>query len=173
MSETIEYKKDWAKSEAKKMLLEDIVSGRIDGWQPKQVYEDPARHDLYKYYKRENFSTNLRNLREYVKNHRARAATDSIAMAETRRELANHRNPNAAPRWDGTRAQAILQRLIANGETANKKPAEIRASKPEFLVYTGEQFRNHLTHKKRRLYRRDNSNEFSQHMKFLQSKIKI
>ena len=60
------YRTDWAASEAKQILESDIMEQRINGMTPMQVYHDPERHDVYKYYKYTNFRTNLRNLRKKV-----------------------------------------------------------------------------------------------------------
>lgn len=61
-----EYQSDWGTSESKQLLQKDIVDGRIEGWGPSQVYNDPERYDHYKYYKYENFRTNLNALRKKV-----------------------------------------------------------------------------------------------------------
>lgn len=56
------FQTDWITSKAKEILKEDIISGQINGWTPKEVYHDPSRYSHYRHYKYENFRTNLNNL---------------------------------------------------------------------------------------------------------------
>ena len=60
-----QYRKDWAQSDAKEVLRQDLLSGRIDGWTWKKVYyESPNHEDYYRFYNPKNFSANLTRLRK-------------------------------------------------------------------------------------------------------------
>jgi hypothetical protein len=87
------------------------------------------------------------------------------------RELANHRNPNAVPQWDGTKAQAILQQMIASGETADKKPAEIVSQITDW--FTRPRSSATVTTTKNNANTEKKSSELASHMRIVQRKINV
>lgn len=122
------YKKDWGKSVAKQQLKEDILSKRIEGWTPKQVYHDPKRYDLYKHYKYENFRNNLGTLRKSTSkglNNSARDASAYEAYQATR-------PADTEGKWHRSPAQKLLRLLVKNKRIEGMKPQQIRNSSDLF-----------------------------------------
>ena len=167
----IEYKTDWATSEAKRQLKKDILDGRIEGWDPKEVYFDTERHErFYKWYRRENFTTNLRTLRESITKGLFQAKRDKIAFDAY---MASHPLDPEQVRWHGSAAQKLLRRMIRAELIDNMKPREVRAESPLFSAFTLKKFRDHLDHEKVRHWKKMHDEEYAGRVRFLKSQINV
>ena len=169
-AETIEYRKDWGTSEAKAQLKEDILCGRIDDWKPMRVYNDPERHDrFYRYYKYENFSANLRELRKAVGKGLGHAERDQNAFDNYK--VDNPPPLGGRPRWHRSEAQKLCRQLVQTNEIAGMKPSEVRELSPLFMVCTKKEFRDHFNHEKSRHWKKMHDEEYAMRVRFLKSTI--
>lgn len=119
-TDTIEYRKDWGTSKAKAQLKQDILEKRIDGWAPKDVYQDPKRFDLYKHYKYENFRNNLRELRNAAGRGLHRVQRDYHAYTM---HVATYMPPDNC--WHRSAAQKLLRQLVQCDEIDGMEPSKI------------------------------------------------
>lgn len=132
----------WANSRAKKLLRADIIAGHCDNKGPTEVYQ---MRECYQEYVFENFSNNLRNLRERIRQDQALVDIDAAGVAHDielypRPENSHH----GYPRWNGSDAQNALRLRIVSGQHENMSPQQIHASDPAFAVYPLGFFRNHI-----------------------------
>jgi hypothetical protein len=131
----------WRNSHAKKLLITDIIDGRIDDdMTPKQVFAFRPEFQVYNY---DNFVTNLRNMRKTVTKQQDLADDDEAAFAHD--ELLELRvNGKPYPRWQGSVAEQLLKQDIDNGRHINMKPRELRESRLEYRPYPQTVFRDHI-----------------------------
>lgn len=173
--EEIEYKTDWGTSVAKERLKKDIIDQRIDKWKPKEVYFDPKRYDqFYKYYKYENFRTNLLTLRKAVTKAHEHAARDQVAFnAFARRDSPAVSDSIQEPRWHQSEAQKALRHLVQTEKIDGMKPADVRKLNPSFMQYSKKQFRDHLQHEKTRHWKKMHNKEYAERVQYLKSMVVI
>lgn len=164
--EVVEYYTDWGTSEAKEILQEDIISQRINGMGPNVVYNDPQRHEYYKHYKYENFCTNLNNLRKKVLKGINKAKQDCTSY-----DAFTSSRAGANPIWHGSEAQTLLRTMVKNKESVGREPQEICASSILFVAHTKAEFRNHLTHEKTHYWKRENTDDCTERIRFLNATI--
>lgn len=151
----------------KRSLKKDILDKRIKGWKPKQVYLDPEHFDqFYKYYKYENFRTNLHALRKACEKGVSGAERDQIAFAA-------HTSSYVPPigQWHRSDAQKLLRRLVQLDMIDGMFPTEIREQEPLFEAYTLKQFRDHLYHEKARHWKKMHEKDYSDRVKFLKATV--
>ena len=53
-------------------------------------------------------------------------------------------NPNNKPRWHGSDAERLLKEDVANGKHLKMKPRFLYDSKPEYKVFSLDEFRPHI-----------------------------
>lgn len=170
----VDYRTDWATSEAKDMLKQDIINKRIEGWRPAAVYNDQLRHYLYKQYKYDNFVTNLRNLRKSIETLHKVADRDRIAYrayANMHPVVDDSGQEGLPHRWHQSNAQYLLRQMVKADTLGNRKPRDIRESNPLFMNYTMQQFRRHLDHEKTRHWKKMNDKEYAERVRFLKATI--
>jgi hypothetical protein len=144
-------KNDWSSSEAKKLLEDDLLAGKI----PLDNSKMPTRvvyglHPQFLEFPFNNFSQNLRNLRERIKGEKGRAEFDSAALAC---DLEHHRKPVVAmgpPSWHKSHAQQLLRQDMDNKLHTANKPEQFYATRPEYGVFSLEVFRKHIDQEVRR-----------------------
>jgi hypothetical protein len=130
----------WRHSDAKKQLAKDILDGKTDDKDPKQVHEMRAE---YTEYKLANFRTNFKNLQTSLSTLQDRADDDEAAFIHD--EGLNLRaNNKPYPRWGGTEAEKLLQEDIDNGRNLTMKPRELQATRAEYSAYPLKVFRDHV-----------------------------
>jgi hypothetical protein len=138
----------WGNSEAKEILQQDLLSGRIpfDGkeWTPQVVYDLPDRPQ-FRLYPYKNFVTNLRNLRILIKGQTEYAASDVLALAHDRRiyPVASV-DQQGAPRWEGSSAQTWLSTDIDDGKHLAMKPQMLHCTREEYKAFKLTTFRKHI-----------------------------
>jgi len=140
--------KPWGKSDAKELLLQDIIAGDVtDDMMPRVVYQ---MRPEYQVYKATNFATNYRSLQRWVRVHKAKADADSDALAHDRRI-----HPPAArafqgyPRWGGSDAARLLKQDVEAGIADAMMPKSLHESRPEYLQFPLKVFRDHIHQEKR------------------------
>ena len=132
----------WLKSEEKKQLREDILSGNIDGWIAEWVYE--MHGGIYKKFKFKNFSKNLRSLRLSIWKQQRRAFYDAAFYHS---DLLAERA--AAPEtrekhWNTSEAKKLLEDDLDAEKHKSMQPKELWLSRPEYQEFGLEKFRNHI-----------------------------
>ena len=112
--------KDWGTSDAKELLRKDINEGRVtEEMQPKQVY---GMHPEYKKYKYTNFTTNLKALRESIRD-KGKYWTD----------------------WGTSEAKELLKKDIEEGRvTEQMQPHQVYEMHPEYKRYKYTNFTANL-----------------------------
>jgi hypothetical protein len=123
---------------AKEKLTKEIVAGRIpDDWKPSRVrLLDPA----YEAVPKENFSSNLRDLRKRIREHQKWAEKDALALSTDRRL-----HPiDLDGRWPGSEAERLLKIAIKEGKHLVMKPRELYNDQDAYKQFTHDQFRKHI-----------------------------
>ena len=137
----------WSKSEAKKLLRDDIVVGVVtDDMQASDVYKMRDEFQLYKF---DNFKTNLGNLRVSIKKNIERMQFDCICYGKDRAlliELRKDNPPNLPPYpiWHKHEAKKLLKQDISDGKHIDIKPQELWESRSEYMEFPLKVFRKHI-----------------------------
>jgi hypothetical protein len=105
-------KKNWKYSVARKLLEEDLCSGKIpldaDAMKPQDVYLQ--RPEFAEFCEYKDFPRRLRELRKQISQKKGRAMMASAAISHDRRiypkELVN---VAGAVRWEGSEAERLLK----------------------------------------------------------------
>jgi hypothetical protein len=141
----------WRNSMAKKLLEEDLKSGRIPiDHDPEDVYLQRTEFFDFEY---EHFRARLRDLRDVMINHLDRAASDSAALAHDR-QAACYPKPThdhrGKLRWEGGEAERLLRIDMENGKHKRMKPELLHITRGEYQHYTLPVFRCHIDQEVRR-----------------------
>jgi hypothetical protein len=139
----------WQNSRAKMLLRQDIVDGIVnESMEPKEVFQ--MRHE-YPAYEYDNFKTNLTNLLEFIQQSRAKADSDSAALARDRRIRGPPpaQTSNGIPRWHGSDAQRLLKEDANAGLLEECTPMELRATRLEYQAFPKKIFSDHIHQEKR------------------------
>jgi hypothetical protein len=139
----------WKDSEAKKVLKKDIIDGVVKSTdRPIDVWNS---RDIYKAYPKSNFATNLRNLRKAIAKSQSRAEEDAAAVAN---DLRIHpvalETRRGYPRWNGSSAERLLKLDMDEGKHQQMTTAELRATRPAFLLFPAKVFSDHVQQELRR-----------------------
>ena len=115
----------WKDSEAKKLLLEDLLSGEVDDrMSPQEVFMTRAEYSLYTY---TNFVSNLRNLRTSLRKQKECA-------------LRNKK----LPYWPDSEACRWLQQDITFGAVQAMSKRELWLSREAYQAFTLRCFSDHI-----------------------------
>jgi hypothetical protein len=133
----------WGSSRAKEMLLDDIKAGIWKlGDPPSAVWLSCPEFQVYK---QSTFGNNFRNLCRWLDKEQARAKADAAAVANDRQL---HPCPTITcrgyPFWDASPAAKLLQFDIEYGKADLLKPAELRNTRDEYLVFPANVFAKHV-----------------------------
>lgn len=133
----------WRYSNAKVLLIEDILAGRCDDLGPEQVYMMRRAFQKYPF---KNFKTNLNNLQQAIERDEGRADRDALAVAYDRQlhPPPAVTQPHNYPRWDGSEAQRLLKLDIAAEAHTQMTPEQLYFDKPAYREFPLEVFRKHL-----------------------------
>lgn len=150
-SEDEEEVEKWEKSEAKKLLREDICTGVVtDQMSATTVY---AMQPLYKDYDIKNFTNNLKNLRAAIAKDYARMLRDCEMYGHDLGRIQEFRaeNPHLVstkPRWFGSEAEKLLLKDLADKRhlVPNFKPKQLfeAEDRAEYRKFSLLEFRSHL-----------------------------
>jgi len=141
-------KKDiWLHSEGRKLLFEDLRTGKIplDYRQMSaavafQLHPEFAEHDGAN-----KFAGRLSRARTNVKKKRETGAAEMALLAADRlvcpKPTHNHRGE---PRWEGSAAEAFLKQDVANNKHELMTPKELFDSRPEYKDWSRKVIRKHV-----------------------------
>ena len=131
----------WKNSEAKKILIKDLLSGDVyDGMGPAEVYMTQPEYAHYEY---KNFVTNLRNLRAAIRKEKNNAVRNERAYQHDHNLL-----PSVFDRtvlqWKDSDCYHILKEDIKNGVLNELSKRELWNSREEYQMYNFTYFYNHV-----------------------------
>ena len=135
--------KKWVSSKEKKQLRDDIDNGVVDATTDvRTVYN--MHNGAYHAYPFNNFQTNLKNLIKAITKSKEEAHRDLFVLASTLEENSRSVASRAPlyPSWQSSEARMLLLQDLASGILANRTPAEIQQTRPEFQVYPPTVFRD-------------------------------
>lgn len=136
--------KTWAKSEAKRVLSADIISGIVKpSMPPKEVHESRA---IFKNYKCPQFRTNLKNLREALARDWSRMLHDVECCGHDAAHLIGHREkyPFKEIPFNLSPAFALLKLDISAGVHDRMIPSQMWRTRSEYLAYEPVLFRKRI-----------------------------
>ena len=143
MSSTTKDPPKWRISQAKKLLLADLIANRCDGKDATEIYD--MHKEEYHQYKFERFKANLKNLRDSVEKNQANAARDAEILAHDR---AISTKPTVAaggyPIWHKSEAEKQLKEAINNNEHKKMAPMKLREGNEEYEKFPKKVFRDHI-----------------------------
>lgn len=142
----------WGRSEAKKLLKQDIIDGTVkDEHDPSDVYRSRPEFQQYDF---DNFKTNLKNLKALIYDSIERMARDCEYYGHDIARLHDIRaeNPPQQTPWHRSEAKALLEKdiddgkhLIVNEETGKKiTPKELYMTRSVYREYSLRVFRDHI-----------------------------
>ena len=160
----------WKKSNAKKQLQEDILSGRVQTWTGPQVY---FSRTIYQRYAKGRFCSNFYRLRGTVQTHLEVADVGRRAVDHDVALLDAHRVEVGGFHYNGSAIQKQLRHDVAAGYTDNKTAKQVLAFRPlyEQSGLSIRTFSNHLFHERRRLQKRAQAEAFHERMEFVTAEI--
>ena len=121
----------WAKSEAKRVLRDDIISGRVKKTMtPKEVHDSRA---IFQRYELSKFRTNLSNLRDALARDFSRMLEDCQYYGHDADVLIQHRKkyPLLRTPWHLHDAKELLEKDITDRLHDKLAPSELRKTRPE------------------------------------------
>jgi len=142
-----EEDEDWANSKAKSILRTGILSGEITAeMKPKEVFDlNPAEHGKWNY---QNWSNNLRALRQAIERDRERMQRDCISYGHDLAIIKSMRDKNKPTPWHRSEASPLLKQDVKDGKHKQQKPEELHKSRPEYQAFGLSEFRNHIYQEK-------------------------
>lgn len=163
----------WRNSTAKALLETDIVAGRTRNLTPAQVYAMPHR-PLYRRYNKKNFMANFRRLNKTICDRTSAADAGRQALDNDAAVLAVRRAQSGRFQYNGSNVQNQLRKDVKEGLTDNKTPYEVQHSRQSLYVRPDlptRKFANHLAYERRRLQKREDSDNYHQRMNFVNAEI--
>jgi hypothetical protein len=138
----------WRNSKAKRLLYHDILDGVVTAsMEPATVFR---MRPEYQVYHEDNFKTNLKNLKQAIKDKQEYAVIDSAAFAhDSRVNPPVEQTAKGCPRWNGSAAEALLKQDMDDGLHLTMKPAVLRMTRSEYQAYPLAVFRPHIGQEKR------------------------
>jgi hypothetical protein len=132
----------WRWSEAKKLLRDDIRHGLCAGKTAREVY---AMRTEYQCYERQKFETNYRNLKKAIAEEATRAASDASAFAHDKALFpALKAGSKPYPIWQGSDAEALLEKHVAEGRHKVMTPMDMWSTFPAYQRFPLKTFRGHI-----------------------------
>lgn len=144
---------DWKNSNAKKLLYDDLMSGKIpltsSEMPPAEVYLQREEFSEFEYGR---FRDRLRDLRRQIAQQNACAASESASLAHDRQiHPKKPFNYRGEPRWEGSDAERLLRLDMDQGKHKKAKPLELYTSRKEYFEsYPLRVFRGHIDQEERR-----------------------
>jgi len=137
----------WAKSEAKRMLKDDIVTGVVKPFmKPREIF---LSRPEFMEYESTNFTTNLRTLRDGINKDQKRMQKDCEYYGHDRALLVDLRQTkppakDPAKSWHKSVARTLLKADITAGKHTQMKPSALYMSRREYQMYDPTVFRKHI-----------------------------
>lgn len=141
-------KPNWAESEAKKILKQDIITLEVtDQSDPAEVYK---MHPEYSEFEYQNFRTNMSNLIEKILSEFERMRTDCEYFGHDLALLAVYREDNPLPRtpWHKSEAKPLLDKDMEEGKHLTMKPKELFQTRIQYREFSLEEFRKRIHQEK-------------------------
>lgn len=140
-------KDDWLHSEGRKILFEDLRTGKIpldyrqmSSADAFQLHPEFAEHDGAN-----KFPGRLSRARTNVKNKKGVGETEMALLAADRlvcpKPTHNHRGE---PRWEGSAAEAFLKQDVKKNKHELMTPKEFYNSRPEYKAWSLKVIRKHI-----------------------------
>jgi hypothetical protein len=150
--------KSWKNSIAKKLLEEDLRSGKIplDGnaMKPKEVYEE--RPEFAEFCEYKHFPRRLRELHQQISRKNDRALTAADAVAHDRKIYSEEDSKQTGKaRWEGSEAERLLRLDMDAGKHEVMAPHLLYEERLEYREFPLDVFRGHIYQEQRsRKFRR-------------------
>jgi hypothetical protein len=143
-----EEKEAWALSKSKAILRSGLLNGAITpAMQPKEVFNmHPKEHGKWNH---QNWSNNLRNLRNAIERDRERMQNDCINCGHDLAILKEFRQKNPhtqRSKWRGSKAERTLKKDVDEGKHLTLPPKKLCNHKewPEHREFDLVVFRKHI-----------------------------
>lgn len=161
----------WKKSKAKKILYDDIMSGRtalLSG--PTAVYHSRPEFERYK---QTNFVQNYRTLRKAIQTRRVASNAGRQAFAHDYPIILERRNQSGQFFYNGSTLERQLRHDVQRGLTDGKKPTAVRNMRQVYQNQnvSHKQFVDFLWHERRRHQRNLQNSEYRERMRFINARI--
>jgi hypothetical protein len=136
---------DWAKAKA---LLEDALLTKklptksCAGFYPKDIHQMRPEYSAIPF---KTFASRLASIRRRHHNQQSQSTNHAAALENSRVQypIQSH-NERGQLRWEGSEAATLLAVDVAEGKHRGKLPAELRASRPEYMLHDADVFRRHI-----------------------------
>lgn len=145
----------WWTIEAKCVLQEDILSGRVGAdMTAEDVYVMYGQ--LYQQYAFPNFKNNFKNHREAVEMEIGRMELDCAGYFHDKDALsaAGRFDPSKPVPWHKSEAKELLKQDIDAGKHLEMKPIDLRDTREVYKLFELEVFRKHISQEARRREKR-------------------
>lgn len=135
-------KNGWRYSQAKALLIDDI--------QKKIVHQEMTADVVYlmrpeyQEYPIDKFKKYLAYLRTVAQKKRVAAFEDKVALAKFKLSVENATPARKYPPWGSSEAKILLLDDIEAEAHLKMKPSKLHPTRPEYLVYPLDVFRNHI-----------------------------
>ena len=145
---------NWQKSDAKKLLLQDLRSGEIpldsESMTPRDAFFQ--RPEFAEFGGYENFPSRLRSARQHIACKNDRAASDCAALAHDRKIYPKpDNNHRGEPRWEGSEAERLLRNDMDEDKHKQMKPELLYNAREEYYKnYPLKVFREHIYQEEKR-----------------------
>jgi hypothetical protein len=148
----------WLNHPARDVLLKAFLEGHIpidwDGTRPEDIYAQFAHTDAFNFggmsFEPLEFKRRLKSLQGIARRKKDRVVQDKIAFDIFRQNFPVRQNNNVGDlRWNGSLAEQFLKLDMKANVHEGKKPAEFRATRPEYQEFSKERFRKHVDQEKR------------------------
>jgi hypothetical protein len=148
----------WLNHPARDVLLKAFLDGDIpidwDGTRPEDIYRQFAHTDAFNFggmsFEPLEFKRRLKSLQGIARRQKNRVVQDKIAFDIFRQNFPVRQNNNVGDlRWNGSLAEQFLKLDMKANVHEGKKPAEFRATRPEYQEFSKERFRKHVDQEKR------------------------
>lgn len=139
----------WGNSKAKALLIKCLMDDKspIHAMAPAEIYNMTPDFKLYPF---ENFSSNLMNLQQAVKERKKIIKQEEEEY--NKQQLAFPRGKKTSrgePYWDTHPANLLLQEDVRSGVVDELDPAQLYASRAEYQAFKLKTFRQHIYQEKR------------------------
>ena len=147
---------DWKKSEAKEIILDDLKRGVLP-LEEEECSAEEAWNLMYVHMPEfvtvvfEQFKDRLRDHRAQVKKQQGAANEEYLAFVHDR-QLHPRRlhNRHGEPVFDLSAARPLLEEDVKNGKQNTMLPSELRQTRPEYMAFKPEVFRQRIYQEERR-----------------------
>ena len=125
--------------ETLKLLLECDIDGEIHSMDAAAVQ---MHSTLFEDYRKTNFKTNLKNLKESIRIEKAAVKNDEEILI--RDKVIVESKERYYPPWEKSEAKRLLRKDIQEKKHKNIKPKQLWETRPEYMMFTGKGFAKHI-----------------------------